>query len=71
LECPAIQDVLPATDGLNADRQLELKRTLHRIVAMLTRLISRLDTVAEAETSYITMDPTSPFVQPMILRCDA
>jgi hypothetical protein len=45
------QDVLAAIDGLEGDRHLELKRTLYRIVAILTRLISRLDIVAEPETS--------------------
>ncbi len=54
LECAAIQDVLVAIKGLDGDRHLELKRTLHRIVAMLTRLISRLNVVAEPETSYNT-----------------
>jgi hypothetical protein len=50
LECVAIQDVLVAINGLEGDRHLELKRTLHRIVAMLTRLLSRLSVVAEPET---------------------
>jgi four helix bundle protein len=54
LECAAIQDVLVAIEGLDDDRHLELKRSLHRIVAMLTRLISRLDVVAEPEASYST-----------------
>jgi len=54
LECAAIQDVLSATNGLDDHRHLEMKRSLHRIVAMLTRLISRLNVVAEPETSYNT-----------------
>ena len=54
LECAAIQDVLVAINGLDGDRHLELKRTLHRIVAMLTQLISCLNVVAEPETSYNT-----------------
>ena len=54
LECAAIQDVLVATDGLDDDRHLELKRSLYRVVAMLTRLISRLNVVAEPDSSYNT-----------------
>ncbi len=54
LECAAIQDVLAATDGLDSESHLALKRSLHRIVAMLTRLISRLNVVAEPGTSYNT-----------------
>ena len=51
LECAAIQDVLAATNGLDDEPNLDLKRSLHRMVAMLTRLISRLNVVAEPETS--------------------
>ena len=54
LECAAIQDVLTATEGLDSESHLDLKHLLHRIVAMLTRLISRLNVVAEPETSYNT-----------------
>ncbi len=52
LECVAIQDVLAATDGLNDERHRQLKRMLHRIVSMLTRLIARSDVVAEPVTEY-------------------
>ena len=52
LECAAIQDVLAATDGLCDELHDRLKRTLHRIVSMLTRLIARSDVVAEGETQY-------------------
>ena len=52
LECVAIQDILAATEGLNETRHTELKRTLHRIVSMLTRLIARSDVVAEPATQY-------------------
>ena len=52
LECVAIQDILAATDELNGDRHAELKRILHRIVSMLTRLIARGDVVAETPTQY-------------------
>ena len=36
----AIQDFLAATDRLDDVRHAELKRRLHRIVSMLTRLIA-------------------------------
>ncbi|WP_145390264.1 four helix bundle protein [Stieleria neptunia] len=52
LECVAIQDVLAATDGLDVERHHELKRSLHRIVSMLTRLIARSDAVAESPVEY-------------------
>ena len=43
-----------AINGLEGERHFELKRSLHRIVEMLTRLISRLNVVAEPETSHNT-----------------
>ncbi len=52
LECAAVQDVLAATDGMEDQRNGELKRTLRRIVSMLTRLIARSDTVAEPVGQY-------------------
>jgi len=52
LECVAIQDILAATDGLDDDRHAGLKRMLHRIVSMLTRLIARGNVVAETPTEY-------------------
>ena len=52
LECVAIQDVLAATDGLNHQSNAELKRLLHRIVSMLTRLIARSDVVSEPPAEY-------------------
>ena len=52
LECAAIQDVLAATNGLGDEPHDQLKRTLHRIVSMLTRLIARLNVVAEPGTEY-------------------
>jgi four helix bundle protein len=52
LECVAIQDILAATDGLGDNRHGELKRTLHRIVSMLTRLIARSDVVGETAAEY-------------------
>ncbi|WP_231612674.1 four helix bundle protein [Novipirellula galeiformis] len=52
LECAAIGDVLSATGGLDKDRQAELKRTLNRIVSMLTRLIARADAVSEPAVEY-------------------
>ncbi len=52
LECAAIQDVLVATERLDDERHRELKRSLKRIVSMLTRLIARSDVVAETGTKY-------------------
>ena len=52
LECAAIQDVLAATEGLNDKLHEQLKRTLHRIVSMLTRLIARSEGVADPGTEY-------------------
>ena len=52
LECAATQDVLVATEGLDDERHRELKRSLKRIVSMLTRLIARSDVVAETGTEY-------------------
>ncbi len=43
LECAAIQDVLAATDGIDDDSHVKLKRMLKRIVSMMTRLIARGD----------------------------
>jgi len=52
LECVAIQDVLAATPGLENNRHAELKRMLHRIVSMPTRLIERSDDVSESPAEY-------------------
>jgi len=52
LECVAVQDVPGATGGLNDQRHAELKRTLHQIVSMLTRLIARSEGVSEARAEY-------------------
>ena len=52
LECAAIQDVLVATDGVNAGRNDELKAMLKRIVSMLTRLIAPADTVSDPAVEY-------------------
>ncbi|MEQ9406569.1 MAG: hypothetical protein RIK87_02545, partial [Fuerstiella sp.] len=46
------QDVLTATVGLDEGRHRELKRVLHRIVSMLTRLISRSQVVSESPAEY-------------------
>jgi four helix bundle protein len=53
LECAAIQDVLVASGGLNAESSLVMKRKLQRIVAMLTRMPMKCDGVAEAEAGYL------------------
>lgn len=52
LECASIQDVLAATDGLADHSHSELKRTLKRIVSMLTKLIGRADFVSESSEAY-------------------
>ena len=52
LECASIQDVLAATGGIENEQHGDLKRTLKRIVSMLTRLIARGDVVAEPATEY-------------------
>jgi four helix bundle protein len=54
LECAAIQGILAATHGLNDNSHDKLKRVLHRIVSMLTRLIARSDVVAESVAKYAT-----------------
>jgi len=56
LECASIQDVLAATDGLDSERHREMKRTLKRIVSMLTRLIARTDVVSESSAKYNAAD---------------
>ena len=52
LKCASIQDVLAVTGGLDDANHRDLKRTLKRIVSMLTRLIARTDVVAESGTEY-------------------
>jgi hypothetical protein len=52
LECAAIQDVLAATGGLDVESNLQMKRKLKRIVAMLTRMAMKFDGVAESQASY-------------------
>ena len=52
LECVAIQDLLVVTGGIDDRAHDELKRLLHRIVSMLTRLIARSDGVAESPAEY-------------------
>ncbi len=52
LECASIQDVLAATSGIESEQHGDLKRTLKRIVSMLTRLIARADVVVEPATEY-------------------
>jgi four helix bundle protein len=51
-ECAAIQDVLIASDGLNVERNLELKVKLGRIVSMLTRMAMKFENVSEPEMTY-------------------
>ena len=52
LECAAIQDVLTATGGLDADIGRELKLKLKRIVSMLTRMVMKTDSVSESSARY-------------------
>ena len=52
LECVAIQDILVATEGLSETAHMELKRTLHRLVSMLTRFIARSNGVSESGAEY-------------------
>jgi four helix bundle protein len=52
LECAAIQDVLVASGGLNVESSRAMKRKLHRIVSMLTRMAMKLDGVAEGQAGY-------------------
>ncbi|MCC9602379.1 four helix bundle protein [Stieleria sp. JC731] len=52
LECVAIQDVLAVTEGMSAEDHLHLKRMLHRLVSMITRLIARSETVSESSAEY-------------------
>jgi hypothetical protein len=56
LESASIQDVLAATDALRDKQHGELKRTLKRIVSMLTRLIARVDAVSESSAEYNAAD---------------
>ena len=52
LECAAIQDVLVVSRGIAAETSDRLKARLKRIVAMLTRLTMRPDSVSESSESY-------------------
>jgi len=52
LECNAIQDVLTATNGLDADSSCEMKMKLKRIVSMLTRMVMKTDVVSELPARY-------------------
>jgi hypothetical protein len=52
LECAAIQDVLVASGGLDAESSRSLKRKLQRIVSMLTRMAMKGDGVGESRAEY-------------------
>jgi four helix bundle protein len=52
LECAAIQDVLVASDGMDAASSLVMKRKLQRIVSMLTRMAMKVEGVAETPAGY-------------------
>ena len=51
MECAAIQDVLVASSGMNRQSSEALKRTLKRIVSMLTRMAMKFD-VADSLVDY-------------------
>ena len=52
LEGAAIQDVLVASGGLDAESSRGLKRKLQRIVSMLTRMAMKCDGVGESQAEY-------------------
>ena len=52
MECAAIQDVLVASSGMNRQSSEALKRTLKRIVSMLTRMAMKSDGVADSPVDY-------------------
>jgi four helix bundle protein len=52
LECVAIQDVLVASNGLAVESSDAMKRKLHRMVSMLTRMAMKLDGAAEGPAGY-------------------
>ena len=51
-ECAAIQDVLTASGGLDAESNADLKHKLQRTVSMLTRMVMKTDAVAESQAGY-------------------
>ena len=52
LECAAIQDVLVISRGIEAQASDRLRVKLKRIVAMLTRLALRVESVSESSEPY-------------------
>ncbi len=52
LECVAVQDVLVTTKGIKVEDDATMKAMLHRIVAMLTRMVMKFDGVAEPGAAY-------------------
>jgi four helix bundle protein len=52
LECAAIQDILVRTKGIKVQDDAEMKVMLHRIVAMLIRMATQFDGVAEQCAAY-------------------
>ncbi len=52
LECAAIQDVLVISGGLSRETSCEFKSKLVRIVAMLTRMAMKFDSVSESLGEY-------------------
>jgi len=52
LECAAIHDILKACEGVTPESNQLGKSQLKRIVSMLTRLIQRMDHIAEDSNEY-------------------
>ena len=52
LDCAAIQDILVRTKGIKVQDDAEMSVMLHRIVAMLTRMVMRFGDVAEPCAAY-------------------
>ena len=52
LECAAIHDVLSVCRAISADDNLTGKTQLRRIVAMLTKLVARNESVSETRSVY-------------------
>jgi len=58
LECGAVQDVLKVCGAISAQENIEAKRVLDRIVAMLTKLGQRGYSVNEDSPRYVTDSDT-------------
>jgi hypothetical protein len=54
LQCAAIQDVLAAAGGSDAEPSSAMKRNLQRIVSMLTRPAMKTESVAESQAECVS-----------------